>query len=561
VQYDDAGRTRVTLGGTSAAGPVTLGNVAAGALSASSAEAVNGAQLYATNTAVAGNATAIASNTALISGLSAGLNGGTIGLVQQAGGVPGTGAITIGASTGGSAVSVAGTDGDRQLKHVAAGTDDADAANVGQLKAIGTTAANAVQYDDAGRTRVTLGGTSAAGPVTLGNVAAGALSASSAEAVNGAQLYATNTAVAGNTTAIASNTASIAGLSAGLNGGTIGLVQQAGGVPGTGAITIGASTGGSAVSVAGTDGDRQLKHVAAGTDDTDAANVGQLRAISAIAGSGVQYDDVARSSVTLGGLGATVAVRLTNVAPGALNATSADAVTGAQLYATNLAVEQNKTAITNLSSTVADIKGSTSNPATPGQPGGAVQVPESLRQFTSNSSGVAASATGSEAIAIGAGAQASGKAAVAIGAGSSAVGNGSVALGQGSVAQEDNTVSVGNSAAGLTRTISNVSAGVAPTDAVNVRQLNDSINSVRAQIEHDRADANGGTASAVAIASLPQAPAPGKSVVSVGGGTYAGQSAVAVGMSTYAGRWIVKASGSTNTRGTVAAGLGAGFVW
>ncbi|RBL66031.1 peptide ABC transporter permease, partial [Pseudomonas sp. MWU13-2625] len=119
----------------------------------------------------------------------------------------------------------------------------------------------------------------------------------------------------------------------------------------------------------------------------------------------------------------------------------------------------------------------------------------------------------------------------------------------------------GNSATGATRTLANVSAGVAPTDAVNVKQLNDSVSGLRSQIEHDRADANGGTASAVAIASLPQAPAPGKSVVSVGGGTYAGQSALAVGLSTYAGRWILKASGSTNTRGTVAAGVGAGFVW
>jgi len=32
-------------------------------------------------------------------------------------------------------------------------------------------------------------------------------------------------------------------------------------------------------------------------------------------------------------------------------------------------------------------------------------------------------------------------------------------------------------------------------------------------------------------------------------------------MSTYAGRWILKASGSTNTRGTVAAGAGAAYVW
>ncbi|WP_348983771.1 YadA C-terminal domain-containing protein [Burkholderia sp. MSMB1588] len=54
---------------------------------------------------------------------------------------------------------------------------------------------------------------------------------------------------------------------------------------------------------------------------------------------------------------------------------------------------------------------------------------------------------------------------------------------------------------------------------------------------------------------------PGTSVVAIGGGSYAGQSAMAVGLSTYAGRWIFKASGSTNTRGAVAAGVGAGYAW
>ncbi len=162
---------------------------------------------------------------------------------------------------------------------------------------------------------------------------------------------------------------------------------------------------------------------------------------------------------------------------------------------------------------------------------------------------------------IGQAASAHGENSTVVGQGATAWGNNSVAIGAGSVADADDTVSFGNSATGMTRTLTNVSAGVAPTDAVNVEQLNESVGGLRSQIEHDRADANGGTASAVAIASLPQAPAPGKSVVAVGGGTYAGQSALAVGLSTYAGRWIIKASGSTNTRGTVAGGVGAGLVW
>ncbi|WP_244130374.1 YadA-like family protein [Burkholderia sp. BCC0044] len=175
--------------------------------------------------------------------------------------------------------------------------------------------------------------------------------------------------------------------------------------------------------------------------------------------------------------------------------------------------------------------------------------------------GAGADARAVNSTVIGQAASAHGENSTVVGQGATAWGNNSIAIGAGSVADADNAVSFGNSATGMTRTLTNVSAGVTPTDAVNVQQLNESVSGLRSQIEHDRADANGGTASAIAIASLPQAPAPGKSIVAAGGGTYAGQSALAVGLSTYAGRWIIKASGSTNTRGTVAGGVGAGFVW
>ncbi|KWF37439.1 YadA family autotransporter adhesin, partial [Burkholderia pseudomultivorans] len=360
----------------------------------------------------------------------------------------------------------------------------------------------------------------------------------------------------------------------GIASGTVGLVQQQGGAPGNGTITIGAATGGTAVDVTGTTGARQIKGVAAGVDATDAVNVSQLNAaVSNVSDNAVMYDNAARSMVTLGGVGASVPVVLRNVAPATLSAASTDAVNGSQLYATNLAVTANTNAINALSNNLNNVKDGLIHAQQPVvQP---TSTPDYLKYFAASSSGAAANASGPESIsaggnssasgansvAVGAGSQASGSGAVALGANSSALGNGSVAVGQGSVASGDNTVSFGNSAAGMTRTLTNVSAGVAPTDAVNVKQLNDSVSGLRSQIEHDRADANGGTASAVAIASLPQAPAPGKSVVAVGGGTYAGQSALAVGLSTYAGRWILKASGSTNTRGTVAAGVGAGFVW
>ncbi|KWI32017.1 peptide ABC transporter permease [Burkholderia stagnalis] len=550
------------------------------ALTGTSTDAVSGRQLYATNQAVAGNtaaigalststaqsvaslSTGVAANGSAFTSLSTSLALGTIGLVQQAGGAPGAGTITIGATTGGTAVDVRGTAGARQVKGVAAGADATDAVNVQQLQQLATTVgsigANAVVYDDASHARVTLGTPAAGTPVALTNIADAVLTSASTDAVSGRQLYATNQ--------------TLAGLATGMAAGTIGLVQQAGGAPSAGVITIGANTGGTTVDVSGIDGARRITGVAAGWDATDAVNVAQLNqvagAVNTVASNAVSYDDPARVSVTLGGLHATSTVLLRNVASGELSATSTDAVNGAQLFATNQAVQANTNAISELASHVGRIQASA-----PSQP---APNPQGNPKYVSvNSSGTAAAASGTEAVAVGGNTVASGTGSTAIGSGAHVSGNGSlaigsnatapannaVAVGRGTVAERDNTVSFGNAATGLTRTLSNVTAGVAPTDAVNVQQLNDSLGSVRNQIEHDRRDANGGTASAVAIASLPQAPSPGTSVVAIGGGSYAGQSAMAVGLSTYAGHWIFKASGSTNTRGTVAAGVGAGYAW
>ncbi|WP_080426467.1 YadA family autotransporter adhesin [Burkholderia ubonensis] len=579
--YDLAGSTPasvVSLGAIGAERQLT--NVAAGTISAASTDAVNGSELYAayqaidatstyatslstsTGQSVASLSSGVAANGTALTSLSTSLAAGTVGLVQQAGGAPGVGTITIGATTGGSVVDVSGTAGARQIKGVAGGSDATDAVNVQQLQQLATTVgsigANAVVYDDASHARVTLGTPMASTPVALTNVADAVLTSASTDAVSGRQLYATNQ--------------TLAGLATGMAAGTVGLIQQAGGAPGTGAITIGATTGGTIMDVSGTDGARRITGVAAGRDATDAVNVAQLNqvagAINAVASNAVSYDDPARVSVTLGGLHATSTVLLRNAASGALSATSTDAVNGAQLFATNQALQASTSAITELASRVGRIQASVPSQPVPSQQG-------NLKYVSVNSSGTAAAASGTEAVAVGGNTLASGTGSTAIGPGAHASGTGSVAiggnattpannavaLGPGTVAERDNTVSFGNAATGLTRTLTNVSAGVAPTDAVNVQQLNDSLGSVRNQIEYDRRDANGGTASAVAIASLPQAPSPGTSVVAIGGGSYAGQSAMAVGLSTYASRWIFKASGSTNTRGTVAAGVGAGYVW
>jgi autotransporter adhesin len=130
-------------------------------------------------------------------------------------------------------------------------------------------------------------------------------------------------------------------------------------------------------------------------------------------------------------------------------------------------------------------------------------------------------------------------------------------------------VSVG--AAGQERQITNVAAGVRSTDAVNVGQLQQSVGGAISaanrytddQIRSARRVSYGGTASALAMAGLPQAVLPGHGMVAMAGGTYGGQSALAISVSQLSdtGRWIYKVQGSTDSRGQFGASLGAGMHW
>lgn len=108
-----------------------------------------------------------------------------------------------------------------------------------------------------------------------------------------------------------------------------------------------------AVSVGTAGGERQITNVAPGTADTDAATVGQVTgAVAAATADGVRYDTGARAQITLdGGVDGT---SITNLAPGALSATSTDAVNGSQLYATNQNVSSNFSAIVDIEGRVTD---------------------------------------------------------------------------------------------------------------------------------------------------------------------------------------------------------------
>lgn len=462
-----------TLVGTTVGAPVAVHNVAAGSLTPTSTDAVNGSQLAATNVTVAGNVTAITN-------LNNGIANGTLGLVQQTGGSPGTGAITVGAATAGTSLNVAGTAGNRVIAGVAAGVAPTDAANVGQLTA-------------------------------------------------------TNTNVAGNTTAITN-----------LNNGTAGLVQQVGGAPGNGQLTVGAATGGSSVTIAGTGGNRTLTGLNAGVAGNDAVTVAQINGLTGGGLNAVQYDQTPiggrSNTVTLAG-GAPGAVRVTNVNAGALAPGSTDAVNGGQLATTNA----NVTLLTN----------------------------GSAGAFQSSNAGAAAapSASGANASAGGFGAIASGAGAVALGNGAVSSGTGSVALGQGSTdGGVARVVSVGG--VGSERRITNVGPAVSGTDAVNLSQLQTAQNSFTAataglqtqlnQTNFDlgqvRRRANGGTAGAMAVAGLPQAFVPGKSMIGGAVGYWADQVAFAIGVSSIVGeRTVIKAGGSISNQGV--GGFNAGIGW
>ncbi|HFG7030755.1 TPA: YadA-like family protein, partial [Acinetobacter baumannii] len=143
VKYDGADKGKVTLGG--AEGTV-LGNVKAGEVSATSKDAVNGSQLHATNQDVAKNAADIKTNTQNITTNTQNITTNTQNITKNT------------------------TD--------ISGLKDADKFNV--------------KYDGADKGKVTLGGVEG---TVLGNVKAGEVSATSKDAVNGSQLYATNQSI------------------------------------------------------------------------------------------------------------------------------------------------------------------------------------------------------------------------------------------------------------------------------------------------------------------------------------------------------------------------------
>ncbi|WP_043283637.1 ESPR-type extended signal peptide-containing protein, partial [Paraburkholderia oxyphila] len=200
VQYDSPAQSSVTLGGTNASAPVALHNVANGALSPASADAVNGAQLYDTNSHISN----LAGDVTNIQGDITNINGKLADAVVYdtsahdaltLGGVNASKPVALHNVANGD-ISVASTDAVNGAQLFDTNSHISDLAGdvttiQGDITNINGKLADAVIYDSSAHDAVTLGG-SGANPVALHNVANGDVSAASTDAVNGAQLYDTN---------------------------------------------------------------------------------------------------------------------------------------------------------------------------------------------------------------------------------------------------------------------------------------------------------------------------------------------------------------------------------
>jgi autotransporter adhesin len=308
----------------------------------------------------------------------------------------------------------------------------------------------------------------------------------------------------------------------------------------------------SEVSVGSPNALRRITNVADGSAPQDAVTVSQLEAVASVTNDAVLYDNGSHTSVALGGVGATSAVALTNIAAGAITATSTDAVNGSQLFA----LEK-------------ELGGSGGQPTPIVQTATSRGTSSNSNYVAVNSTGSAANATGTESVAIGGNTTASASNSVAVGSGSQATGSGSsavganavatasnsVALGAGSVASEANSVSVGSP--GNERTVTNLAPGVNPTDAVNMSQLDGVQNSVNSVAR----SAYSGIAAATALTMIPEVD-PGKTLaVGIGTGSYKGYSAVAIGFTARVTQNVKVKGGVSMTDAGSVYGAGVGYQW
>ncbi|QIF08277.1 YadA-like family protein [Ralstonia mannitolilytica] len=403
---------------------------------------------------------------------------------------------------------------------------------------------------DADGTEVDFTGKGGAGRKLTG-LANGTVAPGSKDAVTGDQLNTTNSNVSALSTRVTASETNITDLQTKIGSGSIGLVQQD---ATTHAINVAAAAGGTSVNFAGTDGVRVLSGVGAGVANTDAVSVGQLKSVIGYNMvdpldplMATRYDSADMKSVTFGGdpLFGTV---LHNVGMGAITPDSKDAVNGSQLFATNEKIAALDGRVSGLESVVGSGSGTGggSDAQGTGGPGSTVV-------------GAGSVASGDNSTAVGAGAIATGKNSTAMGQGSTATGNNSVAIGAGSMATRDNEVSFGS--AGNERVLGNVAEGVRDTDAVNKGQMDRAIGGVQNQIADVSRTAYAGIAAATALSMIPGVD-PGKTLsLGIGTANYQGYQAVALGGEARINANIKVKAGVGMSSAATTVGAGASYQW
>ncbi|NDL72196.1 YadA-like family protein, partial [Vreelandella alkaliphila] len=338
---------------------------------------------------------------------------------------------------------------------------------------------------------------------TITNVAAGRISATSTDAINGSQLYAANQFMEALDTRLTIVEGDLGDLTE-----TVAGIPQGGG--GEGAVEYARNDDGS----------------------------------------------IDKSTVELAGEGGT---KITNVAPGEIAPGSSDAVSGDQLHTTQQEVAGNTSNIEDNRNQIAGNTDSISNINSTLDKGLNVSADQGER--VNRQLGDTVAVTGDQNITTrttGEGVQVTLNRELnvdSVTTGNTTVNNEGVSIKDGPSMTVD-----GFNANGTT--ITNVAPGVNPGDAVNVGQMNElgqrfanEINNVHGRIDKVERNANAGIAAVAAMGHAPYVP--GKLTYHVGGGHHSGESAVGVNFRRTAdnGRWSLNA-GVAGSRAGATIGLG-----
>ncbi|MBD7955065.1 YadA-like family protein [Stenotrophomonas sp. Sa5BUN4] len=502
---------------------------------------------------------------------------------------------------GGPSITSAGIDaGSSRVTNVAAGVDGTDAVNVDQM-------GDAIE---AGRTRYySVNSTGGGNEANDGATGADAIAAGRDAQADGDQ------AVAMGVGAVAAGTGSLA-LGAGANAQAVnslafgnGAVASHGNSIAMGAgsaTTVGAQVNYQGAYVGNSSstgemnlGGRQVTGVAAGSAATDAVNVSQLNAgVASAVGDSKQYTDTQIGVVNTRIDG--IDNRVTTIEGDLID------IRGDITDIRNDVVDIQGD-ITDLDGRMSSVEGDIRNA---NQVAGTTVAKvtdieygaDGMFQVSQDGDLNKPQATGQNSVGGGKGAVASGANSTALGNQAVASGANSTAIGQGSIASHDNSVALGQGSKTTVgaqtgynaayvgsststgevniggRTMTGVAAGIAGTDATNVNQLTAGVNQAITsanqytdarigKVEDDLWQLDRGyrsaTAAAMAMAGLPQAYLPGKSMLSMAFGGYQSEYGMALGLSgiTDNGRWVYKAQASGNTMRDWGFSVGAGLQW